>query len=338
MIVYKDQIKYSEAEIKLERHLEDDVVQNAKLFFGKDTIYIDAKRKIDSKSLGGTIPDGFLFDLSDKENPAFYIVEVELAKHDFYGHIFPQFTKFFGFFRISNSRGDLVDKLFGIVNNDDELKKEFKRHLQEKEIYKFIKDLVDDSQNILLIIDGEKPELPDVMDTYSDTWGKLVKIIILRKFVSGTSTIFTMEPEFENVDYSYVTKIVDASTSKTTDYSEDYHLKDTSGEVVKIYQTIKAESNKLNESAKFNARKYYIAISAGRNIAFFQFSKKKIRLVLMKDEASVREKITSHPVKHLAESVQKFWNGSCCEVELTKTENLDEVMSVLKELLTSSLN
>lgn len=149
MIVYKDQQRFTEAEINLEKQLEDDVVQNAKLFFGKDTIYIDAKKKIDSKSLGGTIPDGFLFDLSDKDNPSFYIVEVELAKHDFYGHIFPQFTKFFGFFRISNSRGDLVDKLFSTVNNDEDLKKEFKRHLQEKEIYKFIKDLVSESQNIL---------------------------------------------------------------------------------------------------------------------------------------------------------------------------------------------
>jgi len=336
VIVYKDQQRFTEAEIKLEKQLEDDVVQNAKIFFGNDSIYIDAKKKIDSKSLGGSIPDGFLFDLSDKDNPAFYIVEVELAKHDFYGHIFPQFTKFFGFFRISNSRGDLVDKLFGIINTDEGLKKEFKRHLQEKEIYKFIKDLVDESQNILLVIDGEKPELPDVMETYSDTWGKMVKIIILKKFVSGVSTIFSLDPEFENVDYSYVTKAVDETTSKTTEYTEEYHLKEVNSEVSKIYGTIKANTLKINENAKFNPRKYYIAISVGKNIAFFQFSKKKIRLVLMKDESFVREKVKSHPVKHLAESVQKFWNGSCCAIELLRSENLEEIMDVLKELLTSS--
>jgi len=333
MILYKDQQRFVEAEIKMENQLETDVFLNAKLFFGKDTIYIDAKKKIDSKSLGGTIPDGFLFDLSDKENPAFYIVEVELAKHDFYGHIFPQFTKFFGFFRISHSREDLVDKLFGIVNNDEELKKEFKKHLQEKEIYKFIKDLIDESQNILLIIDGEKPELPDVMETYADTWGKMVKIIILRKFISESSVIFSLDPEFENVDYSYVFKEVDENYSNFTDYTEEYHLKEVGEEVKEIYNKLKAESLKINENAKFNPRKYYIAISVGRNIAFFQFSKKKIRLVLMKDEMFVRDKVKSYTVKHLAESVQKFWNGSCCEVDLTHSRNLDEIMTVLKELL-----
>ena len=37
-----------------------------------------------------------------------------------------------------------------------------------KEIFKFISDLVEDSQNILLVIDDEKPELEEIMNTYSD--------------------------------------------------------------------------------------------------------------------------------------------------------------------------
>ncbi len=55
-----------------------------KIFFGENTIFIDAKKKIDSKNIDATIPDGFLFDLSYPENPEFYHVEIELAKHDFY--------------------------------------------------------------------------------------------------------------------------------------------------------------------------------------------------------------------------------------------------------------
>jgi len=46
MIVYKDQNRFIEAEIKLEKQLEDDVVNNAKLLFGSDSIYIDAKRNL----------------------------------------------------------------------------------------------------------------------------------------------------------------------------------------------------------------------------------------------------------------------------------------------------
>jgi len=333
MIVYKENKKFTEAEIKLEKHLEEDVVTNAKLFFGQNSIYIDAKKKLDSKSLGGCIPDGFLFDLADKENPAFYIVEVELAKHDFYGHIFPQFTKFFGFFKISNNKGDLVEKLFGIINDDENLKKEFKKYLKEKEIYKFIKDLIEESQNILLLIDGEKSELPDVMNTYNDTWGKFVKIIVLKKFITENEVIFTMDPEFENIDYSYVNKAIDGNAFE---YDEEYHLDNLSEEIRNTYNIIKEKTLGINENAKFNPRKYYIAISLQRNIVIFQFSKKKIRLVVMLNEEYVKSKVKNHTVKHLTESVQKFWNGNCCEIELINSENLNEVIILIEELLTTA--
>lgn len=336
MIVFRDQQRFVEAEIKTEKLLEEDVIQNAKVFFGKNSIYIDTKRKLDSKNLGDTIPDGFLFDLSEKDNPAFYIVEVELAKHDFYGHIFPQFTKFFGFYKISNKRGDLVDKLFSTINNDDDLKKEFKKHLQEKEIYKFIKDLINESQNILLLIDGDKPELYDVMDTYSDTWGKMVKRIILKKFVSNSDVIFTMDPEFENIDYSYVTQVSQNPNVVATSYDEQYHLKGVNDDIAAMYMLTKDTILKLNGNVNFNPRKYYIAMALDRNLAFFQFSKKKIRLVVMKEESYVRSKLKHYNIKHLTESVQKFWNGNCCEIELTNADNITEVIDILKELVTSS--
>jgi hypothetical protein len=78
--------------------LENLLFANSKSLFGQSSILIEAKKKIDNKALGGTIPDAFLFDLKDPDNPEFYLVEVELAKHSFYNHIFPQITKFFAFF------------------------------------------------------------------------------------------------------------------------------------------------------------------------------------------------------------------------------------------------
>jgi len=334
MVVFKDQKRFNEAEIKYEKDLEQDVVNNAKLFFGKSSIYIDAKKKLDSKNLGGTIPDGFLFDLSDKDNPAFYIVEVELSKHDFYSHIFPQFTKFFGFFRISDNRNDLVDKLFSIVNNDDELRKEFKKHILEKEIYKFIKDVIDDNQNILLIIDGEKSELPDVIDTYTDTWGKMVKVIVLKKFIQDNEAIFSMEPEFENLEYSFVAQVNQSDIGVHYNFDEKYHFENVSEFVRSAFFKIRDALIIKREDIKFNIRKYYIAMALERNLAYFQFSKKKIRLVVMRDEDYVRTKILNNNVKHLTESVQKFWNGNCCEIEIVNEENLKEIIEILEELLT----
>jgi len=125
MILFKNNLKYSQFSYSSEDDFEKDVLTNTKFFFGKRTIYIEAKKKIESKELGSSIPDGFLFDLSDIDNPNFYLVEIELVSHDFYKHIFPQITKFFSFFRSSRNRGKLVEKIFSVVNTTSSLKKRF---------------------------------------------------------------------------------------------------------------------------------------------------------------------------------------------------------------------
>ena len=123
MILIKDVKRYDEKKFSLEADFENEIVAAKKMIFGQDAIYIDAKKKIGTLALGKTIPDGFLFDLSDQDNFEFYIVEVELEKHDFYNHIFPQITKFFAFFKNSKRQKELVEKLFSTINTDSALKR-----------------------------------------------------------------------------------------------------------------------------------------------------------------------------------------------------------------------
>lgn len=83
MVLFNENKKYYEFAYPKEEDIEKDVIQNSQLFFGDKSLFIDAKRKIDSKFIGATIPDGFLFDFTETDNPEFYIVEVELSSHDF---------------------------------------------------------------------------------------------------------------------------------------------------------------------------------------------------------------------------------------------------------------
>ena len=121
--------RYAQSKYATEKDFEQDVVASSKMLFGKSTIYINAKKKIDSKSLGGAVPDGFFFDFGDSSDPQFYIVEVELSEHSFYNNIFRQITKFFAFFKNTKLQKSLVDKIFSVVNTDDALKNEFKKFL-----------------------------------------------------------------------------------------------------------------------------------------------------------------------------------------------------------------
>ncbi|HMT10275.1 MAG TPA: hypothetical protein PKA39_01480 [Ignavibacteria bacterium] len=131
-VIYRNGIRYSEKAFKTEAEFEEMVTQNSKTLFGPNSIYIDAKRKITNKALGGVIPDGFLFDLSDLSNPEFYIVEVELSKHDFFGHIFPQTTKYFAFFKNNDSQGKLIEKIYSIFESDESLRNELKSRIGKK--------------------------------------------------------------------------------------------------------------------------------------------------------------------------------------------------------------
>lgn len=117
-LFYNEKV-YTKFQFEKECDFEIEVVRNSKIFFGKNSIYIDAKRKIHTSALGNSIPDGFLFDMSVKKKPEFYIVEVELASHDFYKHIFPQITKFFGFYKNHKGLNDLIEKIFAYINGDE---------------------------------------------------------------------------------------------------------------------------------------------------------------------------------------------------------------------------
>lgn len=333
MIIFHNGVKYPEYKYPLENELEREVVNNSKLFFGNNTIYIDSKKKIEAKALGGAIPDGFLFDLSDKENPEFYIVEVELSIHDFYNHIFPQITKFFAFFKNNKSQAGLVEKIFSIINESPEIKKEFKKYLGEKEIYKFLKDVIESSQNILLIMDGEKKELPEIIETYSDTWGKMVKLLLVKKFVNGDDFVFSIHPNFEDIEYSFGEGGIDQTGSEDVKYSEEFHLENVDDKVKEVYSKMKKEILKLNKNIIFNAKKHYISIIHKKNIAYFHFSKKKIRLVVLMPEDEVKKLIKDHSIKHLSDSVQKFWNAPSCEIIITDKENLEEVIRLFEPII-----
>lgn len=336
MILYHRDKSFAEQAFTLESDLERELVTHAHLLFGESSVYIDAKRKIESKALGGTISDGFLFDLSDPDNAEFYLVEAELATHDFYRHIFPQITKFFAFFKNSSSQANLIEKIYSIVNADACLRSEFALHIESRELFKFIKDTVENSQNILIVIDEEKKELPEIMDTYSDTWGKLVKLMTFKRFVHGGEVIFGLHPEFERIDIPTAVEENNLEgQDAATEYSEEYHLEGVSDVVKTIYKALKTESLKINGNVRFNPRKSYISIIHRRNVAYFEFRKKKVHLTIQLPEEHVRELVRENTVKHLSERAQQFWGSGrhWCKIIIASPEALVGVVEALKVVL-----
>ena len=66
-VIFYNHNGYSEYSYNLEKDYEELIKNNAKLIFGSSSIYIDLKTRIDTISLGGSKPDGILFDLINIE-------------------------------------------------------------------------------------------------------------------------------------------------------------------------------------------------------------------------------------------------------------------------------
>jgi len=326
LAIYMDGNRFIETEFKSEEEFEKIVKENSKTLFGSKTIYFDLKNKIDAKALGSSIPDGFLFDFKDKENPEFYIVEVELEKHDFYKHIFPQITKFFAFFKNPTSRNTLIENLFRFIKSNEQLEQEFKEYSGKKEIYKALKDIIENSQNILLIIDENKSELQEILKTSTD-WDKMVKVEILKQYTANKKSIFTLNPNFEDIDF-----IEPVSSEEAEErYSEKYHTGNVEQKISSTYEKIKSAILKMDANIKVNPQKHYISFRKNKNFAFVKINKKKMHIVVMLPYEIGNNLIKKHKLTQLHERVQNFYNGPCFKVTLENDENIEEILKALEE-------
>lgn len=87
-----DNKTYRYYEYTLEAEFEKVIVDKSQQIFGKNTVYIDIKKKIGNEII--TIPDGYLIDFSFAEKTRLYIIENEISTHDPYKHIGSQILKF----------------------------------------------------------------------------------------------------------------------------------------------------------------------------------------------------------------------------------------------------
>ncbi len=318
------------------------ITKNAATIFGDKAIYIDAKKKLNTTSLGGTIPDGFLIDMSDSDDPQFYLVEVELQNHDFFRHIFPQITKFFAFYRDSKQRHKLIETIFAFFTDNFgkniDLTTKIANIIKSKEVYKFLKDIIDNNQNVLIIIDGPKPEFKEIMSTYADTWGKMVKVQIVNHFRRDDDHIITVEPPFQNLPFGdAIAPPPEEETSEPSQYTEEFHFQNRPPKVMEIYEKLKKEFIAAKATLRFNPTKNYIGVVDARRIAYIQLKRKNVHLILLMSEDKVGKIILAghHKVVSFSESRQRYWGGSerSCALNIYDTNHWDEIKKLIGRLV-----
>jgi hypothetical protein len=273
--VFSNNRRFTETTYENEQDLERILIENSELLFGSRSIYLALKNKVESQELGGAVPDGFLFDFTDREDPQFYLVEVELEKHEFMRHIFQQITRFFAFYRNSTSRSKLIERLFEYVNGNRTIRRNFEQFVESTELYKSIKDIVENSQNILIVADGPITEVSEIQDTYTETWGKYVKSAVLKEYSDASERILILNPSFEELKEVESVQLPEINVRDGGAYNEAYHLEDVHPAFAVAYRRIKEHMARLDSRIVFNPQRYYISIRKRPEFCLSQIPKKQ---------------------------------------------------------------
>jgi hypothetical protein len=128
------------------------IKNNAKEIFGKDTIYFDVKTLIKTASGIGTIPDAYVLKLSKPYE--WYVIENELATHSIYGHVINQLTKFINGIDNKDTRNQILQMLYEIINKDNSLRETISVKTGYSDIHYFLSKLfLEKDPRIVVIID-----------------------------------------------------------------------------------------------------------------------------------------------------------------------------------------
>jgi len=168
-----DGVKYEKWTPASEDEFEQLVKEHAKDIFGEESIYIDIKHKLRTKSGIGSIPDGYVIILGDQ--PHWHIVEVELSSHPLYEHIVPQVSKFINSIKNPSTQKDIVDALYQEIDSDEFLKLRLRKATGATETYKFLADLLSKLPVVTIIIEKHTEQLDEAISALAHSQIKVVE-------------------------------------------------------------------------------------------------------------------------------------------------------------------
>jgi len=169
-----DGVKYEAWTPTNEDEFERMVKEHAKDIFGEQSIYLDIKHKLRTKSGIGSIPDGYVIVFG--EQPDWHIVEVELSSHPLYDHIVPQVGKFINGIRNPSTQKEIIDALFHEIDSDEFLRLRLRKAIGTTETYKFLADLVSKSPVVTIIIEKRTEQLDEATGALAHSQIKIVEL------------------------------------------------------------------------------------------------------------------------------------------------------------------
>lgn len=222
MLLFKE-TKFIKSPFKSEAELENVIVQNYEYLFGPSSLYLP-KAKIRTADGGGTIPDGFAIDISQRK---WYLVEAELVHHSVWNHIAPQVTKQILASQQTVTRRIIIDLAVDQYRSDLATKEKFEElGIAEINVRQIIGDILETDPIIGVPIDGITNDLRD----WAKTLKYNVKLWLVNKFVefnNPDNIVFEFPEEFKpalDTEQESNTQIFNDFTSKKSNGTNRYDV------------------------------------------------------------------------------------------------------------------
>ncbi|MCB0452715.1 MAG: hypothetical protein KDC94_07450 [Aequorivita sp.] len=215
-MLWNKEEKYIEIPYEKESEIEEAVNDVKDALFGCNRIYLDDKKKIGKKGGTNNLPDGYLIDLTNKQDPKIFVVENDLASHQHLKHIAVQILEFSLSFETSKVKvKNIVKEMLQKRKTEWGKCEDFARKNGYENVDFLLESIIHkkDSFNALLIIDELGEELEIVLIS---RFKFPVEVTTLKRYKNQSGKIlYEFEPflndvaeDTEKVDVSDIDTIV----------------------------------------------------------------------------------------------------------------------------------
>jgi len=167
-----------------EKEFEAYVIQLADQLFGASSLYVDVKKRVKGNDVI-SIPDGYVIDVTEPDDPNLFIVENEISAHDPFKHIGVQLLRFVT--SVEGAQKELRDILMQEITSNTVLLEKLQAATDastSRNIDNYLDRAVYGPFHGVVIIDDAGPELHNVLKHIRAN----ISVLKLQTFVSDDGT------------------------------------------------------------------------------------------------------------------------------------------------------
>jgi len=131
-------------------------------------------------------------DLNEADDPKFWIVEIELSRHDLYKDIEPQVRGFLRALNVEDTLKDIRNVLYEELKKDRSKLRLIREATKEEDVHYSIDKILRRKARVIVVIDSQTPQLTEIVEELSST--NEVHVVEFKTYSRGNRSLHIFTP------------------------------------------------------------------------------------------------------------------------------------------------